>query len=607
MRIPTSFYLSLFALAAPLWCLADTSGHGAHAAMGSGRLAWMVDGDTVNASIRAVDEGVLTLLLEDGEQKRVPVARLGEAERKRVAHWKMVNRAPEGFGEADRTLRLVTLQGQMRYSEEEVKVRPGQKVQLILHNVDDMHHNLLLCTPDSEDGMEVAQAAWKLGGDGFERQWIPDHPKVLFASRMADPHSTIHGYFTAPEETGIYPYVCTLPGHAAFMKGKLVVEDTPTDLSELTFTLYRGAFDQLPDFERLTPEATDHVPSGLIDLSVTDRKENFALVFEGILNVPEDGEYRFLLASDDGSQLWLDEEKVIDNDGVHGVERKRARKLLTKGPHAIRVSYFEKSGGEELMVRWSGPGFEKGKALSAEPKRRGDQQMRGIPLASQNGEARLYRNFIDGAGNRAIGVGYPGGINVSFDADQMRLAQVWLGGFMDAARHWRGRGQGHQPPLGYGVLPCPEGAPLAALATPEASWPTPEGRSPGFQFKGYTLVGKQRLPVFRYQMGTVAIEDAIAPEGALLGSDIALNRTLTLRAEADPPEPLYFRAALAEKIDPVDGEFLVDASVVITLEGGEDPLLRKQGDRWELLQPILFHEGTATVKQRFAYLLGQTD
>ena len=72
-------------------------------------------------------------------------------------------------------------------------------------------------------------------------------------------------------------------------------------------------------------------------------------------------------------------------------------------------------------------------------------------------EPIIYRNFIEGAGSRAIGVGYPEGVNLAFDANNMRLALIWHGAFIDAARHWTGRGVGFETPLGDDVLPLPNG------------------------------------------------------------------------------------------------------------------------------------------------------
>ena len=61
-----------------------------------------------------------------------------------------------------------------------------------------------------------------------------------------------------------------------------------------------------------------------------------------------------------------------------------------------------------------------------------------IELVATN-EAIIYRNFIEGAGTRAIGVGYPEKANLAFDANELRLARIWQGSFIDASRHRTGR------------------------------------------------------------------------------------------------------------------------------------------------------------------------
>ncbi|MEO2014065.1 MAG: hypothetical protein ABGZ53_06805 [Fuerstiella sp.] len=46
-------------------------------------------------------------------------------------------------------------------------------------------------------------------------------------------------------------------------------------------------------------------------------------------------------------------------------------------------------------------------------------------------EARMLRRNYPGIGKRGIGVGYPGGVNLAWDAEQMRLAIIWQGKFVD--------------------------------------------------------------------------------------------------------------------------------------------------------------------------------
>ena len=120
------------------------------------------------------------------------------------------------------------------------------------------------------------------------------------------------------------------------------------------------------------------------------------------------------------------------------------------------------------------------------------------------GEASIYRNFIAGAGPRAIAVGYSEAVNFAFDANNFRVAMIWRGDFMDGARHWKGRGQGYQPPAGDAVIKFPEGVAFAALDSAAAIWPKNEFRTKDFRFRGYALDKKQR-PTFKYERGIDAL------------------------------------------------------------------------------------------------------
>src|SRR5437868_10838972 len=101
-------------------------------------------------------------------------------------------------------------------------------------------------------------------------------------------------------------------------------------------------------------------------------------------------------------------------------------------------------------------------------------------------EAIIYRNFIEGAGPRAIAVGYPEQAHLAFDANNLRLAMIWQGAFLDASRHWTDRGSGFEPPAGDNVIHLPGSVAFAVLANPTAPWPTKSGRElPGYHFRGY--------------------------------------------------------------------------------------------------------------------------
>src|SRR5262249_22516828 len=111
-----------------------------------------------------------------------------------------------------------------------------------------------------------------------------------------------------------------------------------------------------------------------------------------------------------------------------------------------------------------------------------------IPLVPAAG-AIVYRNFIEGAGTRAIAVGYPEQAHLAFDASEGRVALLWQGASLDAARPWTARGAGFEGPLGDNVLRLPPGPGFAALDRPDSPWPA---RAPGYRFRGYRLTRDDR-------------------------------------------------------------------------------------------------------------------
>ncbi len=120
----------------------------------------------------------------------------------------------------DQTITIGTLPG-MRFDITEIRVRSGEKVKLVFDNPDDMMHNLLIVNPGTID--QVAQMAIELGLQGQEKGYVPESDDLLFHTNLLAPHSSDIIYFTAPETPGSYGFVCTFPGHALIMRGKMEV------------------------------------------------------------------------------------------------------------------------------------------------------------------------------------------------------------------------------------------------------------------------------------------------------------------------------------------------------------------------------------------------
>jgi len=118
---------------------------------------------------------------------------------------------------------LASLPGKMLYNKEMLTVTAGKTVSLIFDNNDQMAHNVVIVKSGSLE--KVGQAADKMAvaDDGYERNFVPDMPEVLFATPLVPAGKTYQLNFTAPSSAGDYPFICTFPGHWRMMKGVIKV------------------------------------------------------------------------------------------------------------------------------------------------------------------------------------------------------------------------------------------------------------------------------------------------------------------------------------------------------------------------------------------------
>jgi len=184
----------------------------------------------------------------------------------------------------------------------------------------------------------------KTAANNFQLQ-LNDNPNVL-----------IPGYYWifGLDENGV-PSV----GHQIQVQvtADLVLSPETTD-TNINYSYYEGNWDGLPDFDALTPVAEGTQAN--FSLNNRGRNSNYGFVFTGSIDVPESGIYTFYLNSDDGSRLTIGNQVVINHDGLHVFEgEKTGAKFLNAGPNPIKIEYFEKSGGDGLLLSWSGPDLER--------------------------------------------------------------------------------------------------------------------------------------------------------------------------------------------------------------------------------------------------------
>jgi hypothetical protein len=123
----------------------------------------------------------------------------------------------------------------------------------------------------------------------------------------------------------------------------------------------------LPDFWNLEPVGsvyTDRLEVWDQDVNQADGIPGathtnlyFGIDYHGEFYVTKPGDYAFELQADDGAKLEIDNQPLIDVDGLHPVQAKTAHVNLVAGPHTIHVPYFQGTPTRlALVLRVKPPG-----------------------------------------------------------------------------------------------------------------------------------------------------------------------------------------------------------------------------------------------------------
>jgi predicted alpha/beta superfamily hydrolase len=122
------------------------------------------------------------------------------------------------------------------------------------------------------------------------------------------------------------------------------------------YSFYEGTWDKMPDFKKLKPSLTG-ITDSLFSLKKLTAKADFACLFEGYIEITEDGYYLWAIGSNDGSRLWLGNKLIIDNDGIHTDESFKSYIIpLEKGFYPVRLEYFQKDENHNLQFIYMVPG-----------------------------------------------------------------------------------------------------------------------------------------------------------------------------------------------------------------------------------------------------------
>ena len=126
-------------------------------------------------------------------------------------------------------------------------------------------------------------------------------------------------------------------------------EDKKIDSSKWTFDLGTGA----PSFTDYGISSPNFIPDNF-------PSDNFSVLWEGKIKIDYNSDYTFYIISDDGVRLFLNNKILIDSwEPQPATEKKGVINLQKDKKYAIRIEYFEQTGGEAMVLGWECEKFSK--------------------------------------------------------------------------------------------------------------------------------------------------------------------------------------------------------------------------------------------------------
>lgn len=122
-----------------------------------------------------------------------------------------------GFSQKDTTITVKVLGG-LQFDLPRFAVQPNTRLTIILDNHDDMAHNMVVTKPNAR--LKVVEEALKLGDKGASMDYVPNSSLIIANTKIVEP-GRIDTITFLLEKEGIYPYVCTYPGHGFVMYGAI--------------------------------------------------------------------------------------------------------------------------------------------------------------------------------------------------------------------------------------------------------------------------------------------------------------------------------------------------------------------------------------------------
>ncbi len=320
----------------------------------------------------------------------------------------------------------------------------------------------------------------------------------------------------------------------------------------------------------------------------------------GVLDVPTEGDYLFVLRTAGPSWLYLDDNQVTSNGEANYMDKAgRYRTTLTAGKHSFRLVYtkYTLKWVNGLALYCEGPQVKR-QALHASRSVPTPDEPEPIIMAVADRPV-LQRGFMYHKGTKkthTTAIGLPTEINYAVDVKNASLLSAWGGGFVDVTNMWHGRGNEQTAqPLGS-ALELSAKPTFARLPSVSAAWPDSVSfNTPYLQTKGYSF-SPQGIPVFHYQIDQCLIDDYLRTGDA----ERALTREIDITFSDTSGDLVYCLLAEGDLIEQLpDGSYGVDGKkyyLTVDQSGNNHLQQRSDNGKEQLVAAMVPNQGKASLQ-----------
>ena len=352
-------------------------------------------------------------------------------------------------------------------------------------------------------------------------------------------------------------------GAVAFRNMTITTFDNPVPvMSGITYKVYEGTFNEMPNFDELTPIAEGE--TDVLTPSVSPINNAYLIRFTGNLDVKTAGTYNFEgHFNGGGGTVMIDGKPAIPVTEWRG----NGSMDLEAGVHQVDLFYGKvyewAAAGLRFMV--NGPGIRN---VSFHDEN--VNMITGVDPIYLDAPTML-RSFMDVPGGhritRAVSVGSPSGVHYTYDMDHGSLVHAWRGEFIDATPMWNNRGDGSSRPRGS--ITSIDGIDLI-VRSGDQKVSDSDTVNTNFRPRGYTMVNNG-VPQFMYDVNGHRVTDLIN----VLPDASGFNRKITVHDTND----LYVRLGKGSSIEEVqDGLLRVDGYYYIKYDPAMKPEVISEGD-----------------------------